>query len=83
MRISVPNEEKQPNCFLFNDDEENRVYVEGNLKKTELVNVFLDEYNKLVDERDGEYSWFYDELEEILKSKWITIKYDLLSINYN
>ena len=83
MRISVPNKEKQPNCFLFNDDEENRVYVEGNLKKTELVNVFLDEYNKLVEEREGEYSWFYDELEEILKSKWITIKSDLLSINYN
>ena len=33
MKISVPNKEKQPNCFLFNDDEENRVYVEGNLKK--------------------------------------------------
>ena len=67
MQISIPREDKEPNCFLFTDDWENRIFVEGYLDKSELVDIFLDEYQKMVERED----WidFYEELAEILKPK--------------
>ncbi len=82
MKISIPNEDKEPNCFLFTDDEENRIYVEGHMEKSELVDIFLDEYDKLVIARDWDYEGFYEDLEEILKPKGIKIKSNILSIVY-
>ena len=82
MKISTPSGNTEPNCFLFTDDEENRIYVEWNMEKSELVDIFLDEYDKLVEKRNWDYDLFYDELQKILKPKWINIKYNILSIVY-
>lgn len=79
MKISIPNEEKQPNCFLFTDDCENRIYVEWYMDKSELVDTFLDEYQKLSDRDD--WTDFYEELAEILKPKWVIVRHNLLNIN--
>lgn len=57
------------NAFLFTDDEENRIYVEWEKDKSELFDEFIDEYEKLVNDREGEYDSFYEELQERLNWK--------------
>ena len=62
-----PNE----NYFLFEDDEENKILVKWEGNKSELVDAFLDEYRKLLDE-SYEPDWnldFYDELGDRLEGR--------------
>ena len=68
MKMKLPPNE---NYFLFEDDEENKILVKWEGNKSELVDAFLDEYRKLLDE-SYEPDWnldFYDELGERLEGR--------------
>lgn len=68
MKMKLPPNE---NYFLFEDDEENKILVKWEGNKSELVDAFLDEYRKLLDE-SYEPDWnldFYDELADRLEGK--------------
>lgn len=68
MKMKLPPNE---NYFLFEDDEENKILVKGEGNKSELVDAFLDEYRKLLDE-SYEPDWnldFYDELGDRLEGR--------------
>ena len=68
MKMKLPPNE---NYFLFEDDEENKILVKWEGNKSELVDAFLDEYRKLLDE-SYEPDWnldFYDELGDRLEGR--------------
>ena len=68
MKMKLPPNE---NYFLFEDDEDNKILVKWEGNKSELVDAFLDEYRKLLDE-SYEPDWnldFYDELGDRLEGK--------------
>ena len=68
MKMKLPPNE---NYFLFEDDEDNKILVKWKGNKYELVDAFLDEYTKLLDE-SYEPDWnldFYDELGDRLEGR--------------
>ena len=78
MKISIPQKKEKnlyftPDKFVFTDDEENKILVQWNRDARQMIDIFLDEYKKLVDECSWDYSGFYELLDERLKPEWIEI----------
>ena len=59
MKVKVLYDE---NCFLFDDEEGNKILVKWKKEKSELFEEFIDEYKKLNEETYSTNLDFYEEL---------------------
>lgn len=79
MKVKVLYDE---NCFLFDDEEGNKILVKWKKEKSELFEEFIDEYKKL-NEETYSTDWnldFYEELANRLDWRMEIQKLDCYSL---
>jgi hypothetical protein len=69
------------NRFIFNDNENNYILVEWDFKTFEKEYVKLTK--KYNDDGNCERFYFYDDLYDILKPKWVLIDFNIERISEN
>ena len=69
------------NRFIFNDNENNYILVEWDFKTFEKEYVKLTK--KYYDDENHERACFYNDLENILKPKWVLIDFNIDRISEN